>query len=57
VFNAAGLMVPEPSSMMPPAMPFIDADDAGCDVEYMMANEAQHCAVPSQLLKHERSVE
>ena len=34
VFNAAGLMVPEPSIMFPPR-PFIDVVTTGCDAEYM----------------------
>ena len=34
VFNAAGLMVPEPSFIIPPPIPFIE-DETGCDVEYM----------------------
>ncbi len=38
MFNAAGLIVPEPSIMLPP-IPFID-DDAGSGAEYMMAKVA-----------------
>lgn len=34
MFNAAGLMVPEPSIMFPPR-PFIDVVTTGCDAEYM----------------------
>ena len=41
VFNAAGLMVPEPSFIMPPPIPFIE-DETGCDVEYM-SNEPCAC--------------
>lgn len=33
VFSAAGLIVPEPSIMLPP-IPFID-DDGGCGAEYI----------------------
>lgn len=35
VFNAAGLIVPDPSIMLPP-IPFID-DDTGSGAEYMVA--------------------
>lgn len=38
VFNAAGLMVPDPSIMLPP-IPFID-DDGGSGAEYMVASLA-----------------
>lgn len=37
VFNAAGLMVPEPSIMPPPMPLFIDVD-TGCVAEYMTTN-------------------
>ena len=37
VFNAAGLIVPEPS-IIPLLIPFIE-DDTGCDVEYMTSNK------------------
>ena len=39
VFNAAGLMVPEPSTMLPP-IPFIEVE-AGIEevVEYMALNQ------------------
>ena len=37
VFNAAGLMVPEPSIMPPPIPLFIDVD-TGCEAEYMTTN-------------------
>ena len=36
MFNAAGLMVPEPSIMSAP-IPFI-ADETGCDAVYITAN-------------------
>lgn len=38
VFSAAGLMVPEPSSIMPLPMPFIE-EETGCEVEYMITNK------------------
>lgn len=38
VFNAAGLIVPDPSIMLPP-IPFID-DDTGRGAEYMVASLA-----------------
>ncbi len=37
VFNAAGLIVPEPSIMPPPMPLFIDVD-TGCEAEYMTTN-------------------
>jgi len=33
-FNAAGLIVPEPSIMLPPR-PFIEVVTTGCDAEYI----------------------
>ena len=51
MFNAAGLMVPDPSIMLPP-IPFID-DDAGRGAEYMAASLAKPCWSP--LLSHRPS--
>ena len=36
MFNAAGLIVPEPSIMLPP-IPFMD-DDTGSGAEYIVAS-------------------
>ncbi len=47
MFNAAGLIVPEPSIMLPP-IPFIE-DDAGSGAEYMVAS------LGSPLLSHRPS--
>ena len=44
MFNAAGLIVPEPSIMLAP-IPFID-DDAGSGAEYIMARLGQPCWWP-----------
>lgn len=44
MFNAAGLMVPDPSIMLPP-IPFID-DDGGSGAEYMVASLAWPCWSP-----------
>lgn len=51
MFNAAGLIVPDPSIMLPP-IPFID-DDAGRGAEYMVASMTKACGSP--LLSHRRS--
>ena len=51
MFNAAGLMVPDPSIMLPP-IPFID-DDTGSGAEYMAASLAYPCWSP--LLSHRPS--
>ena len=51
MFNAAGLMVPDPSIMLPP-IPFIE-DDAGSGAEYMVASLAWGCWSP--LLSHRPS--
>lgn len=39
MFNAAGLIVPDPSIMLPP-IPFVD-DDTGSGAEYMVASLAE----------------
>lgn len=39
MFNAAGLIVPDPSIMLPP-IPFID-DDGGSGAEYMVTRRVE----------------